>query len=277
MSTTDNNGTASGSDNLRAFWIALRLTGGALGVLTLLKLATIGLGVEYKVFFQELLNRLNDLIELAPLLDPIEKYVVHPTLDWFRNFGWAIPPLGEHWRLVFSLTSLVTLAMMRHVRLGVKGGVGVVWFLFCSLVAAVASGTMPLNSVAIGAWPLAALLIAMAGLWVPIMASDHPKAGDELTNLLMALAGGAFFVFLGSTINAPAMSILLIFLSSQLQVSSPGMLDWAALVSVIGMLLLAGGFLFGGQHKWTNSATATGLDITGVMGTALFVGWLMLA
>ena len=70
---------------------------------------------------------------------------------------------------------------------------------------------------------------------------------------------------------------------NNLQLTSPGterpgagLEWWAAIIGSLGLFSLAFGLLYG-RPRWNNINTALGLDIVGVMGAALGIGWLMLA
>lgn len=262
MSSADSTASSS-SDGLKYFWIAVRLAGGMLGVLTLLSIAAVGLGVEYKVFFQEFLNRLKDWIELAPLLDPIEKYVVYPTLDWFRSFGWTIPELADHWRSIFTLMWLLQLTVARRWASGF-GAIGyAAWAFLCAVATGVATGTAPLGSWAVGLWPTVGLLFFFGSI-------ELVRDGRGWWQILLAALVAAGTVFYGFSTSPADFGVL---------VPSLGLSYWIFAVGFFGLLFLASGLLSGGSWRDRLSATDTdaGLDIIGVMGAALFIGWLMQA
>jgi len=275
MSTETNSAVSQGT--LTWFWFAARVVGVTLGILTLLKLATIGFGIEYKQFFQAFLDRLRDFIDLSPLLDPIEEYALRPLFNWLRGIGWSIPELANHWRYVFTLNSLLMLAMARRFS-GNMFSAAVVWAFVCALVSAAATGTMPLSSRAVFYWPILSVLAFMA---LPEAVRRRPGPWALLFGLLFA----AYLFLVGYMATVPVKSVF------GLAVPSPTLFLLAITVAFFGAIALLMGLVLlpilsasigdipGAPPRVSpldNAVTAMGLDVLGVMGGALTIGYLMM-
>lgn len=249
-------------------WTILRICGIILGTAALLRLATVGLGIEYKLYFQQFLEQLKGIIDLGFLVDPIEKFIVHPSLDWLRSLGLTIPPLQEHWRSAFVLLWLLHGSIARNSR-----GDGLVYFLFAiiwggltALAAGAMTGTVQLNSVAMIAWPLAGFVACMAGHFVwGVLHRDRPW-------LPLLFAAGAVAVAIGGHVATKQWPSLF-------DVPSPGLLVLAGVVGAVGLLFCLMGLYAASRRRWAldNSFNSIGLDILGVMGLALALGYIMAA
>lgn len=239
-----------------SLWALARIVGIAVGVATLLRLASIGFNVEYNDLFKAFQDRMAAFFELGGIIDFIEEWIVHPTLHFLRDLNLPIPPLQDHWRQVFALTWLLLAAVARNYPGNIVGQL--LWAAVCALVTAVAVGTQPFNSTAVLWWPSAGVIFFMAGLLPPTARRDGRRTWLIIPGA--ALSAAPFFDI------APITKVL------GYPVENPALLGLVIVVGGTGLLFAALGFLRGRSVP----ATAMGLDILWVMGLALGIGYLMM-
>lgn len=253
---------------MEAIWRVLRVCGIAVGIFTLLRLATVGFGVEYQHFFQTFLDQVRNIVELGYLIDPLEK-LVKSFLQWLRALNLSVPELKPHWQQVFTLLWLLLVAMARYSSGNVV--LPIAYAFICALAAAVAAGTQELTSWAVLYWPLAGFFLFGVGLYLPGAVSGRESRSGVLLVAAMVIVTAA----VGYLFSSPIRSILGIVV-----VDSFTLLLLVIFVGGGGIASFAGGLLDKANRSWherlTNPRTATGLDILGVLGGALFIGWLML-
>jgi len=270
MNAGNDGAMPSRSSNASALWTTLRIAGGIVGVATLLRLATIGFGVEYKAFFQQFLDQLRNIVELGFLIDPYEKLVVRPVLDWLRGAGWSLPELAPYWRSVFTLMWLLMLTTARHFPANAVARFP--WAFACATIYAVTVGVTQMSPVTLLLSFVGANFVFTGGLLFLRPARSSIRYGASVVLCLLGLTVFIAAVFLNGmarpTSNAAGFPPLLVV---------------TAIVGLWGATFLSLGLLDGllGRRTWhevfNQPPGADGLDIVGVMGAALFIGWIMLA
>ncbi len=95
-------------------WLIVRLFGIVAGVASLVRLATQWGLVQYNQIFQEWMDRLRDLVELGIPLDLLEVWLVVPLMEVLRTSGIHLPELQPQWRPVFVLSWLLLFFRGRH-------------------------------------------------------------------------------------------------------------------------------------------------------------------
>lgn len=246
-----------------AIWTFLRLCGIVVGVATLLRLATLGLGVEYKEVFQAFLDQVRNVVELGFLIDPLEKFA-QGALEWLRGFGWRIPDLAPHWRPVLTLEWLLMASYARNLT-GIIS-IPLFWAAVSAVIAAVATGTQPLASSAIFFWPLAGFALFAAGLAIPgtnRFAEINAFRGGSWTDVFGWLVACSLFILAGHLLSPETLG------------GPPALVLLACLVGGWGILFLLYGLVQRFEDPDRN-AMNTGLDILGVMGLALAIGYVMM-
>jgi hypothetical protein len=258
----------------------------------MLRLATYGFGVEYKAFFNAFLDRVKDIVDLGFILDPLEKKIVHPALDWIRSFGWHIPMVAPHWRSVFVLLWLfmITAAknlpgplfLLDNLRDNIESlGRGsqsrikmphhlrarnIIVAGACALVGAVATGTVAKDSLEILTWPLASFFLygVVTEFMTGIVGHSNFRGFFRMgaLTLITILAG---FLF------GPALGLM------NLDIESPGLLILVSLVGAMGLIFLVLGLFSIGslQERLKDQYMVAGADILAVLGTAAAIAYIM--
>lgn len=197
---------------MNIFWLLVRIAGWLVGIYALLKLARATGTVTYTQVFQAWMDSLRGIVDLGFLLTPLKIAAILPALDLIRSFDIPIPPLQEHWQQLFVLTWLVSAAFARNLSFGVLTPVAIGIAFICTLPFCVAAGTMPIGTVAIVAWPSAAIFafIAIASA-SRANKSDGPKfAFAAAIGLVVSFA--ALGYFLGTTGERPDQLVILAYM-----------------------------------------------------------------
>lgn len=94
-------------------WLLIRIAGIAVGVATLLRVATNEKLVTYHPLFLAWMDWLSDIVELGFLTK-----LIGPLLYWgieqVRSLGISVPDLQDEWRPAFVLSTLLFAAIARH-------------------------------------------------------------------------------------------------------------------------------------------------------------------
>lgn len=236
--------------DMTGVWLAVRLTGIAIGIITLLGFASGYLGVELKPYFKNVLDWLEQhLVDFIVRPEEIEW-----ALDYLRqHFAW-VPKPEPHWKPIYTLSALLLLSVARH---------GGTWYaipvaLACSLLPAVFAGTVPVGSPAVAGLPFAglcafaAVAFALPGKW-----------GHALVYLIGAAAFATISYFADNTVEGTDLLVLA-----------------AAFAGFAGFLLLVSGLLSAKGtivQRLQVPPTAMGLDITAPLGGALVLGYVFAA
>lgn len=224
----------------------LRIAGWIIGIYALLKLATVTGTVTYTKVFQAWLDQLRDFLDLGFILKPLTQAVILPALDFIRSFGITIPALQDHWQQVFVLTWLLSAAWARNLSYGVPTPVALLAAFLCTLPFCVATGTMPVGSLAVGLWPMAGLFAFTAIL--PLLRGNWRAA-------LLSAAFAAAFAAAGYFSNTTG--------------EGTGVLVWLAVaVGAVGLYFLVWGLRRAEGTLWQrlqHPFAAIGLDITAAM------------
>jgi len=241
------------------FWTLLRIAGIIVGVATLLRLATIGFGVQFNDVFQAFLDRMRALFELDAVVDVIQAYIVDPALEWLRSFNLAIPELAPHWRQIFALNWLMMVTTTRYWKK--NPAVLSVWACICALVAGVLIGLVSIAGAAV-----LPIQLAVFGLFVTGVALSDAR--DMVTALLVSIA---------FSIAAAVISYGAIGLSEgyfELDLASAGIFGWAVFVASYGLLFFA--ISLTSEDPTDTIAFDIGSGILSVMGVAIGIGYLMM-
>lgn len=261
-----------------AIWLALRLIGAAVGVITLLAYATDYLRIDFKPAFAEFLRQLEGLVLDVPL-QWVEAWVIGPVLEWMSSyFGWSLKYPAEHWRPVFTLTWLWFLSISRSgaglFTFGNSASV-VVWALICALVSAVVAGAAKLDEFAFIA-PLIAFFFFYLGICL-----------FRLRFRIMLFCFLVIAIVAATGHYAPTTIGLHRHLTGAEFEAVRGLVSLTAGVGVLGLLFLSLGLLMAPKEARTRPSNlfededagplvATGLDIVGTMGLALAIGYVMM-
>lgn len=251
-------------------WL-VRILGVFLAAVQLVLLSMNALGFEYSVPFEDFMTWLGDRIASALQLDAIEAMI----RDWLARFAIALPELGKHWHHVFVLlwlllgsasrfranndaepAPLLSLAWFRNAGFAF---VLLAWAAICALLIAVATGTVPLSSIAVLLWPLAGLGVFLAGLSL-LGALTLTKAPWLLP---LALGNTAVIIALTYLFPKPMMGPQPPQLVFAIVSNGPGLLSLVIIVGLWGLMFVGFGLLE--RKTWRerliNPTTAIGLDI----------------
>lgn len=229
----------------------VRVLGVALASTQLVVLAIRVFGVEFTPSFEDFMTQLQHHLVNVLYLDAIEA-AIRDVLAWFAI---TLPELGKHWHSVFVLLWLLMGSWARLFARSTNAAVALVWLAWagvCALVAAVVTGTAPLESEAMAWWPFAGFILFGAGVYL----SDALRG--RVGWLLMALALAAFVAFAGYA--ATPMKDPLGIVSS-----SPGLLVLVGFVGLSGLIIGALGMLRGStwRERLTDPYAAFGADVIG--------------
>jgi hypothetical protein len=240
-------------------WLAVRLTGIALGIITLLGFASGYLGVEFKPYFKNVLDWLEKhLVDFIVRPEEIEW-----ALDYLRqHFAW-VPKPEPQWKYLYTLTALVLMSMARTL---IGSGVQDRWLKFpialvCSLVPAVFAGTMPIGSLATATWPVLGMSVGVS-LFVTLRPVSGWQATIVIANIALAAVSAPVLYFGARGENALMLVVPALFV---------GFVGFAMLVAI---LLISKGTLW---QRLQRPTAITGLEILGTLGGALFLGYLFAA
>jgi hypothetical protein len=205
-----------------------------------------------------MLRYAGDLVSGVLQLDLIEAAIRKALAPFGIDFHPA-----PYWHHAFVLLWLLNGSMARNL----SGGVGwgdflfmIIWGGLTALVAGAATGTVPLNTVAMMWWPFAGFAAFMAGLVAWVAVHDRSYSWQ----LLVFPAGAASFAYLGFVSNQPLTSAF------GPAVPSPGLLILAGFVGVMGLISFLVGLFVIAHFDDTidNDLTSMGLDIVGAFGLA---------
>jgi hypothetical protein len=233
-------------------WLLLRLLGISVGIITLLGFATDYMHVEFKPYFQTVLESLQGLVDTIIAAEQIEW-----MLDYLRSSVPWVPDPAKHWRPIFTLTALLLLSVARQMPWEV-----IPIAFFCTLIPAVYAGTVPMGSPAVSIWPVAGL-----GAFLGIVASLLGNVRDA--QIFLAACGlnallGCAVVVLGYT--APD--------------DTTPFIGLASLVGITGVAAIVAGWSDANGTLWqrlTYPGTLFGLDVTGTFGGAITLAYLFAA
>jgi hypothetical protein len=239
-----------------------KLPGVLLAAFSLVMLMTPALGIQFKPWFVEFLKELEDW-EVTLFLQFITPHVL-AAIDYLNaSFDWHLK-LAEWWHHAFVLLWLLHSSIARNMSRGEGWGVFlfmISWGGLTALVAGGATGTVPLNSVAMVLWPFAGGVALFAGLLAWLAALGR----TPLWMPLMLAASATFFSYLGYAETNPITSFFFGF-----EVPSPGLLAFASLVVAYGIVYLMFGITVAARHfkSIDNPTTSVGLDIIETYGFA---------
>jgi hypothetical protein len=242
----------------------LRVAGILLGGISLVLLSRPAFGIQFAAAFEAILDVLGD--SLSRFFAPLEYWVVVPVIEWLRSFNLKIPHPAPYWHHAFVLLWLLHGSMARNWSRGKGWGnflFLIIWGGLTALVAGTMTGTVPLNSRAIFAWPLAGFVAFLAG----DAARNAVLSRGPWWQPLTFAAAAALFAYQGFDATKPMTAIF------GLDGPSPGLLVLAVFVGVGGLVFL----LFGlndaasGRAPIDNPVTSIGLDIIGSFGVAITI------
>lgn len=206
---------------MNGVWLALRLTGIALGIITLLGFASGYLGVEFKPYFKNVLDWLErHLVDFIVRPEEIEW-----ALDYLRqHFVW-VPRPEPHWKPIYTMLALLTLSHARH---------GMPWYaiplaLIFSLVTAVYSGTVGMNTAEVQTFALVSFTLFL---------SAFVLFGRDLRNEVPVLAIAVASCLLGYIFPGSLADQLFGILVFVLVIAVLGG-QWRALIGVLGYFAIA--------------------------------------
>lgn len=241
--------------------LLVRLPGVTLAAISLLLLSVPAFGLHFKDTFMVALSYMGDLISGVLQLDLIEAAIRKALAPYDIDFHPA-----KYWHHSFVLLWLAHSSVARNVRWGWSG------FLFLmftggvtALVAGVATGLAPLDSVALFAWPLAGFATFLASYlawYSPSMKPSKAPIPLLIFSLIAAYVGYAYTTPLPQIIG--------------LNVPSPGLAGLAILVFIFGVFsVLFGIWVLSGVIGAPFSKLVVddpyilnGLDILGTLGLA---------
>jgi hypothetical protein len=245
----------------------LRVAGILLGGLSLVLLSRPAFGIQFAAAFEAILDVLSD--NLSRFFAPLEYWVVVPVIEWLRSFNLNIPHPAPYWHHAFVLLWLWNGTWARNWSRGRGWGTFlfvIIWGGLTALVAGAATGTVPLNSWAMFAWPAAGCMAFMAG----DAAWDAARGHSSWWTPLLFAALVALFAYMGFEATKP------IIAPFGLEIPSPGLLGLAGVVGCLGVLgLIIGPFIaeggtFGERMK-NSISIQLGLDIVCAFGIAITV------
>jgi hypothetical protein len=197
-----------------------------LAALQIVLLSMKTLGWQYDVEFTTFMVWLGDSVVSMLHLEVFEAWM----RDLFAAWNINLPPLAKHWHNVFVLQWLMVGSWARAIG-GIMSGraedgnvnwlastsaaFGVLlWAGICSLIGAVAAGTMPVTSSAVFLWPFASIMVFRAGL-----------TATDARSSLQSLVLGAALVALG-------------WFLPPFQSAALPLLQWAYFLGVVGVVLV---------------------------------------
>lgn len=248
-------------------WFAVRVIGIAVGVASLLRLATLTGVVEFQPWFQSWMDWLREFVELGFLVDVVEKLIVQPALEGIRSTGLQLPNLQPHWQPIFVLSWLLAGAAIKSEPAPASGSTAFAFFVgfVCALLGAIGAGLSPPGSLAVLVWWLFGMGL-LGGI-------DNVIAGKaKFWNTAGELATIAIGAIMFASISANLTT------SPDAEVWKPlWIVVVAAFVAFIGFTGLWGGLTSPGsiRQRLRSPDVDAGLTILGTMGGALGVALVM--
>ena len=249
-----------------------RLLGIALGGVSLTLLALKGFGLHFGRFFMSWVEALDD--DMHKFFHPLEVWLIQPVLDYVHTTFDIELHVQPYWHHAFVLLWLLFGATARA--LTPFGGWGYwsfmwVWGFIVALGAGAVTGAVPLDGLAIFAWPYAGFFLWVAGLrtWDTIFEGRK----GLWVHVLGLLAVFALFVDV-ATENFYARWPF----SFARTLPSPGLAALASFIFIFALIVLIAGMIWqresDGDTRWqkffNSPFSSTGFDILCVFGVAAF-------
>lgn len=256
------------------FSTILRLAAIALGIVSATIMAQRGFEIRFNEDFLTFFNSVGEIVGV--IVTPIEIVLRH-VLAWFSSLGVEIE-LQDHWRYAFILMWLFLGAWARAQT--VFAAFTFIWGGFCSLLAGVLAGSVPLSNPGVFWWPFACYLLFLSGgsVWIAT-AYRNQNTNYNWLEVFWGVFGRRFFF---SVVLAVIANVAIFLLFPLLrETSAPYLATLAVFVGLAGLInLVEGAFRRAREgntwwQQWLGSPNARmGLDMLSVLGGAAVITYL---